>query len=183
MHFFRAGALALAASLAVPGAEAATTYRFSQGGFSEGARILGRFVAMDLDGDGELSSFAGEVSFLEMRFTGNTVLEAFSLNSDDDLFNALYYVLDGSPILGDSLGDSAEGLQIAGGRFGYNAGWLQLLPCDGVRDCGLVFDIDIDAPDDRTLAPVLVQAVPVPLAGLLMLTGLAGLSVAARARG
>jgi hypothetical protein len=80
----------------------AVDFSFSQAGFSEGAGVTGTFTGSDLDLDGQLSSFEGEILAFSMTFSGNSIVPTFSLGLVD-LFG-LVYDLDGGP-----LGDGTTG--------------------------------------------------------------------------
>ena len=94
-------------------------FNFSQGGYTGGATVTGMFYGSDLDGNGQLSSFNGEVSGFMMNFSGNGLVSAFSLGVSD-LFG-LVYDLNGGP-LGDGFTLAVEGIGATDGIFAYNAG-------------------------------------------------------------
>jgi len=71
-------------------------FDFSEGGFSDGATVTGFFTGEDLDSDGQLSSFDGEITDFAMHFSGNSLVAAFSL-SFSDLFG-LVSDLDGADL-------------------------------------------------------------------------------------
>ena len=85
-------------------------YNFSQDGFDEGAIVTGMFTVDDLNGDGQSSSFLGEVLSFMMDFSGNSIVPAFSANFPD-LFGLVYDLNDG-PILGDGITGNVEGLGV-----------------------------------------------------------------------
>lgn len=136
------------------------TFDFSQGGFSDGATVTGFFVGTDLDNNGQLSSFEGEVSDFGVTFSGNSKIGAFSLGFSS-LF-AVVYDLNGGP-LGDGVDGDVEGIgtfnvpeYVAGaGPFGA--------PCDGSNICGAV-----------------VTIVPEPASWAIMLLGFSGIGWARR---
>ncbi|HSD36008.1 MAG TPA: PEP-CTERM sorting domain-containing protein [Rhodocyclaceae bacterium] len=96
---------AFALALAAPAQ--ATLYTFTQGGFSGGGHISGTFAGEDLDGNGQLSSFAGEVSAFQVSFSGDSIVGAFS-HGFADLFGIVYDI--GSGFIGDGLGGDIEGI-------------------------------------------------------------------------
>jgi hypothetical protein len=100
--------LALAAPLAH-----ATTYTFSQGGYSGGGTLTGSFTGADLDFDGQIVSFAGEVTAFSLSFSGDAVVPAFSHGIA--LLNGLVYDV-GSGFIGDGPTGSIEG--VASNWFG-----------------------------------------------------------------
>ena len=150
----------------------ALTFNFSQSGFQEGAAVTGSFIGSDLDNNGQISSFAGEVTDFDAMFSGNSSMPAFSF----DFINlfGLVYDLDGSPILGDGLTFDIEGVGAISVGSRYTAGIGPLALCNGVDICGLLED---RATGIRitTTHPVLVSAVPIPAALPLFATALAGM--------
>jgi len=108
-------------------------FTFVQGGFSDGAQVTGSFSAADLDGNGQISSFEGELTAFEMSFSGNSVVDGFSLGLDD-LFG-LVYDLDGD--IGDGLDFDVEGIAAFAGSFTYAMGPGPFFECDGGA-CGVV---------------------------------------------
>jgi hypothetical protein len=130
--------LASAAALVGPSAHALDqlhTFNFSQIGFSEGATVTGRFTGVDLDGNGILVHFPGQVvpqpiDLLEltdfsMQFSGNSLAPAFELTLDD-LFGFVYQL--GTSGIGDdpandpNFGDIMEGIGAIGANYFYTSG-------------------------------------------------------------
>ena len=72
-----AGTVSAIAGLTVLPASAAS-FNFFQGGYSEGATVTGMFTGEDLDNDGVINSFTGEVTDYMMSFSGNSLVPAFS---------------------------------------------------------------------------------------------------------
>jgi DNA-binding beta-propeller fold protein YncE len=104
---FGAGLLVLAAGWADA---QPTQYVFTQDGFQDMGIVTGDFTGEDLNGDGRIVSFDGEVSDFHLSFNGNSIVPAFS-HASGDLFALSYDV--GSAVLGDggTAGtDQAEGL-------------------------------------------------------------------------
>jgi hypothetical protein len=124
-------------------------FDFSEGGFSAGAKVTGSFAGTDLDGNGQLSSFEGEVTAFDMAFSGNAEVFAFTRGLPD-LFG-LVYDLNGGP-LGDGTTGDVEGI----GVFtlpGYIVGPGPLgNVCDGTNVCGEVFSV----PEPATWAILLL---------------------------
>ena len=83
------------------------TYSFAQGGYADGATISGTFTGDDLDHDGQLNSFAGEISGFVLFFSGNAVVPAFS-HTFAQLSGLVYDI--GSGFIGDGLGGAVEGM-------------------------------------------------------------------------
>lgn len=96
-------------------------YAFSQSGFAEGAEVTGSFTGFDSNGDGQLVGFGGlgEISAFSMSFSGNSIVDPFSMGIDD-LFG-LVYDLDGGP-LGDGVLLAIEGVRSVDATFLYEAG-------------------------------------------------------------
>tara|TARA_R110002049_G_scaffold309268_1_gene519506 strand:+ start:7475 stop:8026 length:552 start_codon:yes stop_codon:yes gene_type:complete len=97
-------------------------FNFSQDGYEEGASVTGMFVGEDLDMNGQLSSFTGEITDFMMDFSGNSLVPAFSAGSAD-LFGLVYDLNEG-PVLGDGvLGDiEGIGVTVIGNGFTFTAG-------------------------------------------------------------
>ncbi len=107
------------------------TFNFRQDGFEDDAFVEGSFTAVDLDSDGQLVSFFGEILAFEATFSGNSLVPATALNINDLL--GLVYDLDGGN-LGDGINGEVEGI----GAGLYTAGPGLLALCDGVNVCGTV---------------------------------------------
>jgi hypothetical protein len=136
-------------------------FTFEQVGFSGGATATGGFTGTDLNDDGQLSSFQGEITDFYMAFSGNSFVQAFNLGFDD-LFG-LVYDNDGGP-LGDGLGGDIEGIGAQNFQFAYLAGAGPLgggpSPtavdiCDCAPINGLVSDLLGGAPEPSTWAMML----------------------------
>jgi hypothetical protein len=97
---------ALCCALAAPAAYA-ETFAFTQGGFTEGGEITGMFVGSDLDSDGQINSFLGEVTAFSLRFSGNAVIPAFT-HTFSALSGLVYDV--GSGFIGNGPNGAVEGL-------------------------------------------------------------------------
>jgi hypothetical protein len=117
---------------------------FEQTGFDDGGVASGFFEGTDIDADGQLSSFRGEVSGFGMSWSGNSLVPAFALD-----FSALFglvYDLDGGP-LGDGLTMDVEGIGADDGVYFYLAGPGPIFECGDAGRCGIVGSItDVPAP-------------------------------------
>ena len=148
------------------------SFNFTQAGFLEGASVTGIFTGDDLDNNGQLSSFAGEVSGFVMSFSGNSSVPSFSLGLSD-LFG-LVYDLDGGP-LGDGVTLHIEGISAFSASHSYTTGQGGTGGIDG----GWVDDF---TGPNTTSELVQVSGVPVPSALLLFGSGLLGLLGMARGK-
>lgn len=151
----------------------AREFTFSQDGFAEGATVTGTFRAFDMDGDGQISSFDGEVNGFTMSFSGNSIVPAFSADFAG-LFGLVYDL--GSGGLGDGLALDVEGALGFDATFSYVYATGQ---GPTLADGGLVQDLtNLNFSD--TLSVAQVTEVPVvPDAGsTLGLLALAGSALA-----
>lgn len=94
--------------LAMPTAYAVPIgYDLYQDGYGDGSFVSGYFLGEDLDGNGQLSSYAGEISGFELNFHGLGTVGSFSLDLSD-LYSLVYDLDDG--LLGDGMGALEERL-------------------------------------------------------------------------
>jgi hypothetical protein len=109
-----AGTVSAIASLTVLPASAAS-FNFFQGGYSEGATVTGMFTGEDLDNDGFINSFNGEVTDYMMSFSGNSLVPAFS-HGLPDFFGLIY-------VLGSDIGNffEVDGIASSDGATFYGA--------------------------------------------------------------
>lgn len=98
-----AAVAALITGVAPSSHAAPANYVFSQSGFPDHGVISGSFTGEDLNLDGRLASFDGEISDFWLSFNGNSIIAPFT-HSYNDLF-ALSFDIPGS-VLGD--GGSAD---------------------------------------------------------------------------
>jgi hypothetical protein len=145
------------------------SFNFSQVGFDEGASVTGIFTGEDLNNNGQLSQFDGEVSDFMMDFSGNSLIPSFSLSFFD--LTGLVYDLDGGP-LGDGLTLHIEGIGADSGLFYYSTGQGPL-----GTDGGQVTDF-INTSMSSEL--VVISTAPIPAAIWLFGSGLLGLVGMAR---
>ena len=80
---------AIIGALALPVQAQATTYLFTQAGYSAGATATGAFTGNDLNNDGIINSLEGEVSSFSLSFSGNSIVSAFTLDATSLI--GLYY--------------------------------------------------------------------------------------------
>lgn len=173
-------ALTALASLLVASVPAeATVYTFTQGGYADGATAFGSFTGSDLDGNGEISSFVGEVSDFSFNFSGGVDVAAFTLNfaslTSFAQITGLVYDLNG--VLGDGFDD---------GVFAANqdnilavAGFLPT--CDGVTVCSVVEDKNNNT-DFSTAGLTVIASVPEPAIWAMMIAGFGLVGMALRRR-
>lgn len=155
------------------------TYDFTQGGYFGGASMTGQFIGEDLDQNGQLSSFAGEISGFQLSFDGGGFVASFELGLQD-LFG-LVYDLDGG-VLGDGIDQHIEGLL----AFGQDA----LLaagpgPLWNVCDQGVICSVALSGyqalfSKESIVVSEHTVAVPEPGSMGLILIGVVGLFMARR---
>ena len=149
-------------------------YNFSQSGYDEGAIVTGMFEGEDVDGDGYLVSDISELSLSEvtafnMKFSGNSMVPAFSLGLAD--LQILSYGLNGGP-----LGDSRRELISAAANSDLDAGFTIISDETG-EDDNLITSVVFlqDSPISNSSELVIISAVPLPAAVWLFGSGLLGL--------
>jgi hypothetical protein len=110
--------LSLAALISAPAA--AVTLKFSQNGFNGGGTISGTFTGADLDANGQLSSFAGEITAYSATFSGNSFVPAFTHTFADLI--GLVFDLGQDALLGNGTGGDVEGVSSLNAQFQYSSG-------------------------------------------------------------
>lgn len=90
---------ALAALVAGASPAAATDYVFTQTGYSGGGVVSGHFQGVDLDNNGQIVSWQGEVLEFSLTFSGDAVVPDFT-HDLSNLFGLVYVV--GSAFIGDT---------------------------------------------------------------------------------
>jgi hypothetical protein len=167
----------LAASVsALPQAASAATYQFSQSGYADGATVSGSFTGTDLDHDGQINSFFGEVSAFMMTFSGNGTIPGFS-HGLAELSGLVYTV--GNSTLGADLSGGTEGMASNwGGTSGYD---FASGHGPTANDGGRIIDTATGA-TTSTRELIQISAVPEPSSALLLLAGLGLVGAALRRR-
>jgi len=101
--------IAALALLAGPLTGQAGSFDFSQGTFDGGGGVVGTFMGDDVNGDGQIVSFDGEVTGFWMTFSGDGLVPEFSAGLTD-LYSLVYDL--GSGYIGDGLGGALEGMGV-----------------------------------------------------------------------
>lgn len=137
---------ALSAGFAVSAAQAAI-FEFNQQGYEGGGSFYGFFEAEDLNGDGQIVSFDGEVTDIQATFDGfafgeqpiSTNFDFDSLIGTESTATGLVYSLDGGGTIGDDRTRAIEGLGLDNGNFAIQVGpGPTSVACDGETSCGFL---------------------------------------------
>jgi hypothetical protein len=129
-------------ALLVPATGSAATFRFTQGGYSDGGEFFGSFEAMDLNNDNQISQFDNEVTDFQATYRSDTqgdVNFTFSSLTGEDGgagLTGLVFTLDGAGILGDDEFGQTEGLAVDNGVFEISTGPGPANLCGGGAPCG-----------------------------------------------
>lgn len=138
---------------AVASSANAASFKYVLDGWSDGGVLIGVFLAEDLNNDGQISSFDGEVTGFSATYTGGSVIPVssfssldatpFSASPGDDLpASGLVFTLDGTGRLGDDLFGEGEGLSVFNDEFYLAVGPSTFNQCTGALVCGGIFDVD-----------------------------------------
>ena len=147
----------------------AATYNFSQDGFTGGGLIAGTFDAIDLDMNGQISFFDGEVTKFDLSFSGNSIVGTFTFTFND-LYGLVYDL--NSEYLGDGITGDNEGILSYSDSYEYASG-LGALPELGGG--GRVTDIT-EKKESNTEELIAVSSVPIPATFWILGSGLLGLA-------
>jgi hypothetical protein len=99
--------IALASLIFTSGPASAQVYNFLQSGYPGGGIITGYFVGVDLNSNGQLSSFNGEITDFGLTFSGDPVFGSFT-HTFANLSGLVYDI--GSGYIGDGTTGDMEGL-------------------------------------------------------------------------
>jgi hypothetical protein len=129
-------------------------FDFSVGGWDGGGLVTGSFSGSDVDLNGQLSAFVGEITAFSASYSGGAVIGPLSWVFAD-LFG-LVYDLNGGP-LGDGLTLAIEGIGATSGVAAFTIGPGPVAVCGTGVDCGII-DSDVPpVPEPSTLALVLAS--------------------------
>ncbi len=167
----------------------AASYVLHQDGFAEGSAVTINFDGDDLDGDGLISYWQGEITRSSLTFSGTSLVEAYTTG---DLGPTNGQLLMAYRTGGGFLGDDADEIvyfsrndtpQDASGilRFqGYfTGGDLAIGMLSGVQKQG---DLQVISTWSTSANPISVAAVPEPSNLVLMIVGLAGVGAVVQRR-
>ncbi|MGL4543472.1 MAG: PEPxxWA-CTERM sorting domain-containing protein [Polymorphobacter sp.] len=196
MSFSRSIVLvACTAALAQSAAAIPATYNFVHRGFSSHAYVFGSFTGDDLNHDGQIVSYQGEVFAINATYTGSDAVARFTIVNNNPTGSELVYTL-GSRWIGDDSGRDSGGQQefiwFGQGAF-FSGGYHQYLTGYYVEEnfcrlgdfmCGEVdyfFDGAFLASDTTTQYARISGSVPEPQTWVLLVAGF-GLTGAALRR-
>ncbi len=167
-----------AACLASSAAADAASFVFTQDGYPDSATITGSFQGSDLNHDGFIDSFDGELTSFVLSYSGSSDVDAFTFTQAD--FNTAPHSTPGGLVyaLGGNFNGPNEGIQVGNG---FNNTFVALGGadqdtdfCAGKPGCGFVGGDESGA---------IIQVTPVPeIATWAMFVGGFGLVGAAMRR-
>jgi hypothetical protein len=169
-------ACAGAALLASPAQ--ATNYKFTEGGFTDGATLTGSFTAIDLDGNGvfgdgnTLSPSQQEITAFSVTFSGNSLVMPFQFGLPD-LHAFIYDPLGLSPYFAGYLG-----FKVFHGAGEVSAGYKGFR-CSGKNVCAFV--VDLNGNGDATKDANVTSPAPEPATWAMMLLGFGSVGTVLRA--
>ena len=169
---------AFAGALLLSNPATAAVFTFTQGGYADGATVTGSFAGSDLNHDGEISLYDGEVSAFSADFSGNTILGALHFGYGD--LNGLVY--DGDGLLGDGTTGELEGLVANGASAAFGIGTGAYATCDGVSQCAYISD-GVNADFSSQGLAVTTSAVPEPTTWTMLILGFAVIAARGRFKG
>jgi hypothetical protein len=144
----------LALVLAATTATAQETWYFYQAGWSNGGTVSGSFTGTDLNSDGQLASFDGEVANFNVSMTGSSIIpDGFTW--DQSRLWGLVYDINGGPFLGDGLTGAVEGFAVWDNNYNYYSGYGP----NGTPGGGLYGPGNVTL--DSTLDPIMVSTTPI----------------------
>lgn len=111
------------------------SWAYAVGGRGRGGTVLGTFSGTGIDLDGQLNSFAGEVTGFTMVLSGGTIVGGFALGFTD-LFRLVYGLNGGS--LGDGTGGAIEGIGASASGLFFAIGPGPFALCDGAAACSVI---------------------------------------------
>lgn len=144
------------------------SWSYSVGGWGGGGTVSGTFDGTDFDLDGQLNSFAGEVTGFTMFYSGGTIVAPFALGFAD-LFG-LVYDLNGGP-LGDGTTLAIEGIGAAAPGLLFAIGPGPVALCGTGATCGIIEGL-----------PASGGVIPEPGTWALLIAGFGLVGAAARRR-
>jgi hypothetical protein len=140
--------------ISVVAASAQETWYFYQSGWTKGGVASGSFTGTDANGDGQLSSFDGEVANLSISMTGNRIVPDGYTWDQSNLWGIVYDI-NGEPFLGDGQTGEIEGFSVHDSSYNYFSGY-------GPNDTpgGGLYDSSRNLLD-LTLDPIMVSTTPI----------------------
>ena len=107
--------------LTAPVMAATQTYNFIQREYSNHAYVIGTFTGDDLNNDGQLVSWQGEVFSISATYSGSDMLPGFTIVNSNPVGSELVYTLN-TRWIGDDSGDNGNQEYIWFGQGDFNTG-------------------------------------------------------------